>query len=95
MNDIERQIRLETDAVRESNVRHAKNRKYQLATDLKPVRDLLANSLESLWEAILQHQMELRTSQYKKLPKYATAFSSLRPEQLALVTLRVRDSSSG
>ncbi len=87
MSDIERQIKLEADARYEGMLRFAKNREYRLATDLKPVRDLLANSLESLWEAILQHQMELKTPQYKKLPKYATAFSSLRHEQLALITL--------
>ena len=87
MNDIERQIKLEADARYEGMLRYAKNREYQLATDLKPVRDLLANSLDSLSDAILQHQMELKTPQYKKLPKYATAFSSLRHEQLALITL--------
>ena len=87
MSDIERQIKLEADARYEGMLRFAKNREYRLATDLKPVRDLLANSLESLWEAILQHQMELKTPQYKKLPKYATAFSSLRHEQLALITV--------
>src|SRR5713226_7029627 len=67
MSDIERQIKLEADARYEGMLRFAKNREYRLATDLKPVRDLLANSLESLWKAILQHQMELKTPQYKKL----------------------------
>jgi hypothetical protein len=48
MKDIERQIRLETDAVREGTFRHAKNREYQLATDLRPIRDLAGNCMDSL-----------------------------------------------
>src|SRR5882672_8224497 len=67
MSDIERQIKLEADARYEGMLRYAKNREYQLATDLKPARDLLSNSVDSLSDAILQHQMELRTSRYKKL----------------------------
>ena len=59
MNDIERQIRLESDAVRDGNLRHAKNREYQLATDLKPARDLVGNCLDSLSGAILDVQMRI------------------------------------
>ena len=43
MSDIERQIKLEADARYEDMLRYAKNRQYQLATDLKPVRDLLSS----------------------------------------------------
>jgi DNA-directed RNA polymerase len=67
MSAIERQIKLEADARYEGMLRCARNREYQLATDLKPVRDLLANSLESLWEVILQHQMELEREAAREL----------------------------
>jgi DNA-directed RNA polymerase len=87
MKDIERQIRLETDAVREGNLRHAKNREYHLATDLKPARDLVGNCLDSLSGAILDVQMRLKTSEERKLPSWGTAFLSLSPEQHALITL--------
>ena len=43
MNDIERQMRLEADGVRDSLLRRAKSREYQLATDFKPAKDLVAN----------------------------------------------------
>src|SRR4051794_1128571 len=87
MNDIERQIRLETDSVRNGNFRHAKNREYQLSTDFRPAKDLVGNCLASLAQAILDVQMKLTTSEYRKLPTWGTAFLSLSPEQHALITL--------
>ena len=87
MNDIERQVKLEADAVRDGALRCAKSRDYQLATDLKPARDLVGNSLKSLADAILQVQMELKTPKHRKLPNWGTAFLSLNHEQLALITL--------
>jgi DNA-directed RNA polymerase len=86
MNDIERQIRLETDMVYDTNLRHAKNR-YQLATDFRPAKDLVGHCLDSLSSAILQLQMQLKTSEYRKLPIWGTPLLSLRPEQHALITL--------
>jgi hypothetical protein len=87
MNGIERQIRLEADAVRDGNLRCAKSREYQLATDLRPARDLVGNCLESLAEVILQLQIDLKTPQYRKLPNWGTVFLSLNHEQFALITL--------
>ncbi len=87
MNDIERQIGLEANAVRDGVRRCAKSREYQLATDLKPARDLVGHSLKSLADAILQLQMDLKTPQYRKLPNWGTPFLSLNHEQLALITL--------
>jgi DNA-directed RNA polymerase len=86
MNDIERQIRLETDAVRNGILSHAKSREYQLATDFKPAKDLVANCLDSLSQAMLDVQIELKTSD-TKLPVWGTAFFSLNHEQHALITL--------
>ncbi len=80
-------MRLESDAVRDGNLRHAKNREYQLATDLKPARDLVGNCLDSLSGAILDVQMRLKASEDRKLPSWGTAFLSLSPEQHALITL--------
>ena len=68
MNDIERQIRLETDGIRDGLLRHAKSREYQLATDFKPAKDLVANCLDSLSEAILDLQIKLKTAEFRKLP---------------------------
>src|SRR5215467_14479825 len=87
INDIERQIRLESDGVREGNLRHAKNREYQLATDFKPAKDLVGNCLDSLSGAILDVQMKLKASEYQKLPSWGTAFLSLSPEQQAVIVL--------
>lgn len=87
MKDIERQIKLESDAVRDGNFRHAKNREYQLATDLKPARDLVGNCLDSLSGAMLDVQMQLKASEDRKLPGWGTPFLSLSPEQHALITL--------
>src|SRR2546423_6119530 len=87
MNDVERQIEREANSVQEGLLRCAKTGKYQLATDLKPVNDLLRNALDSLMDAILSEQIALKTGQNRKLPNYGTAFLSLRPDQLALITI--------
>jgi DNA-directed RNA polymerase len=87
MNDIERQITRETDGVRYGLLRHAKSREYQLATDFKPTKDLVANCLDSLAQAILDVQIELKTSGDRKLPVWGTAFYSLTHEQHALIAL--------
>jgi DNA-directed RNA polymerase len=87
MNDIERQIKLEADAVHDGFLRCDKSAKYQLATDLKPVRDLVGNALKSLTDAILAEQLDLKTSRRQMLPKYGVPLLSINHEQLALITL--------
>jgi len=87
MNDIERQIKLEADARHDGVLRYAKSREYQLATDLKPAKDLVANALSSLGDPILQEQMGLNTSQRRRLPEWATALASIRHDKLALITI--------
>ena len=47
-NDIERQKKLEADSVQDGLLRYAKSYEYHLATDSKPVRDLLGHSLKPL-----------------------------------------------
>ena len=85
MTDIERQVKLEADAVQDGNLRYKQSREYQLATDTRPVRDLMVNSLKSLADAILAEQLALKTSE--RLPKYGTALLSVHHEKLALITL--------
>ena len=87
MSDIERQIRRETNAVENGRLRHAKSREFQLATDFKPAKDLVSNCLESLAQAILDLQMKLKTSEYRKLPAWGTAFLSLSHEKHAVIIL--------
>ncbi|HEY2382727.1 MAG TPA: DNA-directed RNA polymerase, partial [Terriglobia bacterium] len=87
MNDIERQIRFETNMVYDASLRHAKNRDFQLATDFRPAKDLVGNCLDSLSSAIRELQMQLQTSEYRKLPIWGTPFLSLSAEQHALITL--------
>src|SRR5438034_10235051 len=87
MNDIERQVNLEADAVQDGLLRCAKSGKYQLATDLKPVNDLVRNALESLMDALLGEQHDLKTSRRPMLPKYALPLLSIHHAQLALITL--------
>ena len=67
--------------------RHDRIRQYQLATDLKPARDLVSNALESLADAILQVQRELKALQDRKLLSWSAALLSLNHQQLALITL--------
>jgi DNA-directed RNA polymerase len=87
ISDIQRQIRRELDSVRKGDLRDAKNRKFQLPTDFQPVKDLVANCLDSLSAAILAVQLQLTGSEYRKLPAWGTAFLSLSPEQHAVVVL--------
>src|SRR2546427_1687766 len=87
MNDIERQIALEANAVHDGLLRCAKSGKYQLATDSKPARDLVGNALKSLADAILAEQLDLKASRRQMLPKYAVPLLSIYCEQLALITL--------
>ena len=47
-NDIERQKELEANAVQDGLLRYAKSYEYHLATDSKPVRDVLGHCLKPL-----------------------------------------------
>ena len=58
MTDIDRQMKLEADAVQDGLLRYAQSREYQLATDSKPVRGLLGDALKPLADAILREQLE-------------------------------------
>ena len=87
MKDIDRQVKLEIDAIHDGVVRYSQSREYQLATDSKPVRDLVGNSLKPLADAVLREQLALKTSQRQKLPKYGTPLLSITHEKLALITL--------
>jgi hypothetical protein len=70
-NDIERQKKLEADAVRDGLLRYATRYEYCSATDSKPVRDLLAQCLNPLADVIRAEQLKLKTtSQGQKLEKY-------------------------
>ncbi len=89
MDDLERQIKLEADAVQDGVARLIQRRKYQLATDTKPVRDLMANAWESLVKAILQEQLALKSSERQKLPKYGAALLCVTAEKEALITLGI------
>jgi len=59
MNDIERQIKIEADAIHDGIVRYAQSREYQLATDTRPVRDVMGESLKPLADAVLAEQLFL------------------------------------
>src|SRR5215469_2340823 len=88
MNDIERQLKLEADAVHDGFGRYSQNREYALATGSKPGRDLVANSLNPLAEAILAEQNDLKSSaERQKLPKYGLPLLSIHHEKLALITI--------
>ena len=63
VKDIDRQMKLEADAVHDGLLRYAQSYEYQLATDSKPVRDLLGHCLKPLANAIRAEQLELKTSQ--------------------------------
>ncbi len=89
MDDLERQIKLEADAVQDGVARLIQRRKYQLATDTRPVRDLMANAWESLVKAILQEQLALKSSERQKLPKYGAALLCVTAEKEALITLGI------
>src|ERR1700722_4309852 len=88
MNDIERQKQIETDAIRDGCLRWCRETEYQLATDTKPVRSLLGNSLKAFADVIrAEQQAVLKSTRGKKLPKYALPLLCLGHEQLALITL--------
>ena len=87
MTDIERQRKLEADAIHDGLLRYAQSREYRLATDSKAGRDLLRRSLKPLADAILAEQLELKTAQRQKLPKYGVPLLSIHHEKLALITL--------
>jgi DNA-directed RNA polymerase len=87
LTDLERQLKLEADAIDDGALLHARSRKYQVATGAKPGRDLVGNALQSLTESILAEQLTLKTSERRKLPKYATALLSIVAEKQALITL--------
>src|SRR5205823_13288550 len=84
-----RQLKLETDAVHDGMARLIQRREYQLATDTKPVRDLMTKAWIALVEAILQEQLALKSSERQKLPKYGAALLCLTAEKLALITLGI------
>ena len=88
-NDIERQKKLEADAVRDGLFRYAKSYEYHLATDSKPVRDLLAHCLNPLADVIRAEQLKLKTSQGQKLEKYVIPLASVHAEPVALITLGI------
>jgi len=76
-NDIERQKKLEADAVRDGLLRYAKSYEYHLATDSKPVRDVLGHCLKPLADVIRAEQLKLKTSQGQKLEKYVIPLASV------------------
>jgi DNA-directed RNA polymerase len=80
-------MKLEADAIRDGLLRYAQSCEYQLATDSKPIRELLYHSLKPLGDAILAEQIELKTAQRQKLPKYGVPLLSIGHEELALITL--------
>jgi DNA-directed RNA polymerase, mitochondrial len=87
--DLERQKKLETDAVQNGIARLVQSLKYRRATDSKPVQDLMAIAWELLVEAILKEQLALKSSDRQKLPKYGAALLCLTAEALALITLGI------
>ena len=87
MRDIDRQVKLEADAVHDGIVRYSHSGDYQLATDFKPVRDLVGEALEPLAGAILTEQLALKVPKRQRPPKYGTPLLSLTHEKLALITL--------
>src|SRR5262245_26835468 len=87
MTEIERQTKLEVDAVQEGILRYCRGREYSVATDSKPVRDLVADALTPLADAILEEQLALKSPGLRRLPRYATPLLSIGHEKLALITL--------
>jgi hypothetical protein len=83
MTDIERQIHFEADAVQEGVARYFEDREYQVATDFKPAKGLLANSLDALANRIRGEQRILRYRQSGQPPKYALGLLSLPAEKHA------------
>src|SRR6476620_206555 len=87
MNEIERQKKFEADALQDGILRYCQSREYAMATDSRPVRGLVASSLQPLAEAILQEQLALKVPGSQKLPRYGTPLLSINHEKLALITL--------
>jgi DNA-directed RNA polymerase len=87
MTEIERQKKREVDAVQDGILRYCRNREYAVATDSKPVRNLMAEALKPLADAILQEQVALKSPGRRRLPRYATALLSIHHEKEALITL--------
>jgi len=87
MNEIDRQTKFEADALQDGIVRYCQTREYALATDSKPVRDLVADALKPLAQAILQEQLALKAPGSQKLPRYGTPLLSISHEKLGLITL--------
>src|SRR5215472_17004065 len=83
-NDVERQKKLEADAVRDGLLRYAKSYEYHSATDSKPLRDLLGYCLNPLVDVIRAEQLKLKTSQGQKLEKYVIPLASVHAEPVAL-----------
>ena len=73
MTEVERQKKLEVDAVENGILRYCRNREYAVATGSKPVRNLMAGALKPLSDAILQEQVALKSPGRTRLPRYATA----------------------
>src|SRR6185295_15344982 len=65
------------------------SREYAVATDSKPVRNVVAKSLKPLAEAILLEQLALKAPGSQKLPRYGTPLLSIHHEKLALITLGI------
>src|SRR5689334_20368698 len=87
MNDIDRQKQLETDSLQNGILRYCQSREYAQVSDSKPVRNLVADALKPLAEAILQVQLALKAPGSQKLPRYGTPLLSINREVLALITL--------
>jgi DNA-directed RNA polymerase len=87
MTEIERQTQLEADARQDGILRFCRNREFTVATDSKPIRDLVAEALKPFAEAILQEQVALKAPGSQKLPRYGTPLLSIDNEKLALITL--------
>jgi hypothetical protein len=86
MNDIERQRKLETDAIQDGVARYAESFKYHLATGAKPVNDLLAIALR--WVSVpMGHKQVIYSRASEKLPPYVIPMMCLSGEKMALIAL--------
>jgi hypothetical protein len=70
IKDIDRRVKLEIDAIHDGFIRHSQSRECQHATDSKPIRDLVGNSLKPLAGRNPCRTTCLEDSQRQKLPKY-------------------------
>jgi DNA-directed RNA polymerase len=87
MTEIERQKKREVDAIQDGILRYCRNREYAVATDSKPVRNVMADALKPFADAIFQEQVALKSPGRRRLPRYATALLSVNHEKQALITL--------